>query len=51
MSLISQIETILFVASKPLSVKKIAKAMETDETAAGEALKSLLEKYNTKFKF
>jgi segregation and condensation protein B len=47
MSLISQVETILFVASKPLAVKKIAKAMETDETAVGEALKTLSEKYNS----
>lgn len=46
MSLISQIETILFVASKPLALKKIAKAMDTNETVVGDALKVLLEKYN-----
>jgi segregation and condensation protein B len=47
MTLISQIESILFVASKPLSAKKIAKAMETDETAVGESLVVLAAKYNT----
>jgi segregation and condensation protein B len=46
MSSISQIESILFVASKPLAVKKIAKAMDVNEAAIGDALKVLLEKYN-----
>ena len=47
MSLLSQIETILFVASKPLPLKKIAKAMDADETAVGESLLALTAKYNT----
>lgn len=47
MTLTSQIESILFVASKPLSAKKIAKAIEADETAVGESLSALAAKYNT----
>ncbi|MCX6781945.1 MAG: SMC-Scp complex subunit ScpB [Candidatus Magasanikbacteria bacterium] len=47
MSLISQIETILFVASKPLSLKKIAKSLDVAEAAVGEALLSIAGKYNT----
>lgn len=47
MSLISQIESILFVASKPLAQKKIAKALDAEEAAVGEALLSLAAKYNS----
>lgn len=46
MSLNSQIETILFVASKPLSFKKIAKVLQVEENVALEALKELVTKYN-----
>lgn len=46
MSLNSQIETILFVASKPLSFKKIAKVLQVEENVALEALKELAAKYN-----
>lgn len=46
MSLTSQIESILFVASKPLSVKKISKAAEVGEETVAESLKELSAKYN-----
>lgn len=46
MSINSQIETILFVASKPLSIKKIAKVLQAEENVALEALKELVAKYN-----
>lgn len=46
MSIQSQLETILFVASKPLSVKKIAKVLNIDEPVAVEALEILRAKYN-----
>ncbi|MBI5221235.1 MAG: SMC-Scp complex subunit ScpB [Candidatus Magasanikbacteria bacterium] len=46
MSLNSQIETILFVASKPLSVKKIAKVLQIEENAVLDTLKELSTKYN-----
>ena len=46
MSINSQIETILFVASKPLSFKKIAKVLQVEENIALEALKDLVVKYN-----
>ncbi len=47
MSIISQIESILFVASKPLGLKKIAKAMDAEETMVTDALQSLKMKYNS----
>lgn len=47
MNLPSQIESILFVASKPLSRKKIAKALEVTEHDVAEALEELLVKYNS----
>ncbi len=46
MSLISEIESILFVASKPLSVKKIIKAIEAEEASVQEILQTLCDKYN-----
>jgi len=46
MSIISQIESILFVASKPLSIKQIAKAISTKEVDVVEALETLKMKYN-----
>ncbi len=46
MSLHSQIETILFVASKPLSVKKIAKVLQLEDNVVLDTLKELLTKYN-----
>lgn len=46
MSINSQIETILFVASKPLSFKKIAKVLQVEENIVLEALKELATKYN-----
>lgn len=46
MSLNSQIETILFVASKPLSLKKIAKVLQVEDEVAIQALKDLTVKYN-----
>lgn len=41
----SQLESILFVASKPLSAKKIAKVLTVDEAEVVEALEKLFEKY------
>lgn len=46
MALVSKIESILFVASKPLAVKKIAKALSTGEQETKEAIVGLMEKYN-----
>lgn len=46
MSLSSKIETILFVASKPLAVKKIAKVLDAEEIKVSEALHALREKFN-----
>ncbi|MDD4477312.1 MAG: SMC-Scp complex subunit ScpB [Patescibacteria group bacterium] len=45
-SLISKIETILFVAGKPLAAKKISKALNENEEKISECLTALLEKYN-----
>lgn len=46
MNLNSQIESILFVASKPLSAGVIAKALKTKEAEVKEALEDLKSKYN-----
>ena len=46
MNLNSQIESILFVASKPLLIKKIAKAVQKKEAEVKEVLESLKLKYN-----
>jgi segregation and condensation protein B len=46
MSLISQIESILFVAGKPLTAKKMAKVLNTKETDVAAALQELALKYN-----
>lgn len=45
MNLISKLESILFVAVKPLSIGEMAKALETDEQNVREALLDLKEKY------
>lgn len=42
----SKLESILFVASKPLSVKKIANALKVSREEAIEALTHLREEYN-----
>lgn len=46
MNLISQIESILFVASKPLSLKQISKATKKNNAEVEEALETLKMKYN-----
>ncbi|HBU07133.1 MAG TPA: SMC-Scp complex subunit ScpB [Candidatus Magasanikbacteria bacterium] len=46
MNLLSQIESILFVASKPLKTKQIAKAVQKNEIEVAEALSTLQMKYN-----
>lgn len=46
MSLISKLESILFVASKPLSVKKMASVLKTNEQEVLSALDDLRAKYN-----
>jgi len=46
MHIYSQIETILFVASKPLGLKKICKATNSDEPTVLVALEELRKKYN-----
>jgi segregation and condensation protein B len=47
MTTLSRLETILFVASKPLSFKKIAKVLNVPSEEIGGALETLLTKYNT----
>lgn len=42
----AKIETILFVAGKPLSIKKISKALAVDETIVCECLNNLRQKHN-----
>jgi segregation and condensation protein B len=46
MSILSNIESILFVASKPLTTKKLAKAIGESVSHVEEALDTLLMKYN-----
>jgi segregation and condensation protein B len=43
--LISKIESVLFVASAPLSIRKITQAVEAVEVEVAEALNILAEKY------
>lgn len=45
--LVSHIESILFVASKPLSVKKLAKALDVSAEAVLSAVTELRVKYNS----
>lgn len=46
MSLTSKIESVLFVASKPLAIKKIAKVLNAEEIKVSESLHVLREKFN-----
>lgn len=46
MNISSQIETILFVASKPLGIKKICKSVNFEEGVVLSALDDLRKKYN-----
>lgn len=46
MSLLSKIESILFVASKPLSISTLAKTLEKNEVEVEEAVETLRMKYN-----
>lgn len=46
MNVLSQIESILFVASKPLSFKAIAKALGAIERDVAEAVETLMAKFN-----
>ena len=46
MSLLSQIESILFVAPKPLTIKQIVKATQKNVVEVEEALETLKMKYN-----
>lgn len=46
MSLVSQLESILFVASKPLSFVRLAKALNAPAEELGQALELLENKYN-----
>lgn len=46
MSLLSKIESILFVASKPLSISTLAKSLEKNEVEVEEAVETLRMKYN-----
>ncbi len=47
MTLVSQIESILFVASKPLSTKQLTKAVGFSASEVEDALETLVMKYNT----
>jgi len=46
MSLISQLESLLFVASKSLMIGELARILQCDNLAVSEALQSLEKKYN-----
>lgn len=46
MDLAPQIESILFVASTPLSLKKIARVLEVDEREVKEAIELLKDRYH-----
>lgn len=46
MTLQQQVEAMLFVASKPLSIKRMAKVTETSESEILTALQTLTEKYS-----
>lgn len=46
MNLLSQLESILFVASKPLSYKKIASLLDVTESKIEEGIETLKMKYN-----
>jgi len=46
MSLISQIESILFVASKPLTFAQIAKALGVSEQKVAEAANEIVKRFN-----
>lgn len=48
MSLTSKIESLLFIAGKPLGLKKLADLTDSGEKEAEEAVRSLKEKYNQK---
>jgi segregation and condensation protein B len=47
MSIQSKIESVLFVASKPLGVKKIASVLAINESEVVESLVAIQAKYNT----
>lgn len=47
MSLLGALESILFVASKPLSTKQLTKAVGFSESEVEDALETLRMKYNT----
>ncbi len=46
MSILSKLESILFVASKPLSIKKIVAVLKVSKEESEAVLKNLREKYN-----
>ncbi len=46
MSLASKIESLLFIAGRPLALKKLAQLTESKEKEAAEAIASLKGKYN-----
>lgn len=46
MPILSKIESILFVASKPLSIKKIATVLDSNESEVSSAVDQLRAKYN-----
>lgn len=48
MTLVSKIESLLFIAAKPLIIKKLADLIEVKEKEVEEAVRALKEKYNQK---
>ena len=46
MSLSSEIESLLFIANKPLTAKKLAEIVNKDKSNVEEALQELMAKYN-----
>jgi segregation and condensation protein B len=47
MSLSSEIESLLFIANKPLTANKLAEILKKDKKEAEEALQELMAKYNS----
>jgi segregation and condensation protein B len=46
MDIIAQIESILFVASKPLKIEQIARIVEKSDSKVQEVIETLMSKYN-----
>ena len=47
-SLENNLEAVLFISPRPLSIHRLAAIVETEETAVSEALAGLIQEYNTR---